>query len=945
MTIEGENKRTKRPKAGEKEQNYEFRGLFKNIKEVYLGELRTDKAGRLMVLGGHGISDAIDEKGNSIKDKRWIQNYANNLDWCDDIADGYVKAEVSLLGGKKVEVKGDAWVATAPPDFAPDVTNIVTLRDVLEDAVYATGRNAMTAEMPMVPLPNQTVFDRDIRPILKRMADYRWVSEIALRGHGFGKPGDFDKQMDDLGDPDNDRIAPVRQHIVDLIRKPIYFVPGAVVDGIPADPKQTDKLAASEEIIAQATAKFMPPLSGDEDDRTVGKPLTWLTVTHLQYARLQQWAKGNFTKREPRGRIEPHTEITWTAWDAACGGAFYPGMEITSIVRHYGLFETKDAFRLRGQLMEPGDLTKHMACPWQSDFYECQVTWWPAQRPDDVLTEDELAEITASFQEETTGSNTDELERLLMARRRWDRGIDWRRPDGVFLNDRVYGDFKPGRFKTVAEYAANRATSFASLLLRGAVDLEVQYPERQPSPWRVQFLSQERLDEYSGRYFHAGVPSPEEMCLGRHLSPKEEKELQKLLDGIDPYRLKNEWDAFLRAKPEAASKVVELYAEVCSRSLREQIHACFIHHPNAGAKLEKFLEVIKAAGGDVEKIEGDHPEQFEADDDVCNRLRLADLLRLVRDRFYLLNRRFAGDHGMIEEWHTLGIVAEKVVTVKPDDGEKKEIPVQVEVGRNKFDGLTSRDYFHLFMNIEKHSGFPEYAKTLAQSFLDEAQTFVDQKGLEDSSHPESFVEYSVTNFHAKLEQIYEILRQGAAGARPWVTTQTRASQIRRIIGNSAFNQTDGAWLRFAANAGPADEIKGLLFEVWSDETGNGDPAKHHGNLYTAFVNELGFFPPEIGTRAYADAPEIDTSSFAGAVVQLAISQHSEEFFPEILGMTLFLEWEVLSLVPIVKRLEYLGINSHFYRMHVAIDNATEGHGAAAKRAVQLYLDHVFNEGG
>jgi len=27
-----------------------------------------------------------------------------------------------------------------------------------------------------------------------------------------------------------------------------------------------------------------------------------------------------------------------------------------------------------------------MACPWQADFFECNTYWWPAQRPDDVLT-------------------------------------------------------------------------------------------------------------------------------------------------------------------------------------------------------------------------------------------------------------------------------------------------------------------------------------------------------------------------------------------------------------------------------------------------------------------------------------------------------------------------------------------------------------------------------
>jgi hypothetical protein len=46
---------------------------------------------------------------------------------------------------------------------------------------------------------------------------------------------------------------------------------------------------------------------------------------------------------------------------------------------------------------EPGDLTKQMAVPWQSDFYDCtqesDLAWWPAQRPDDVFPVSEGAQV------------------------------------------------------------------------------------------------------------------------------------------------------------------------------------------------------------------------------------------------------------------------------------------------------------------------------------------------------------------------------------------------------------------------------------------------------------------------------------------------------------------------------------------------------------------------
>ena len=78
---------------------------------------------------------------------------------------------------------------------------------------------------------------------------------------------------------------------------------------------------------------------------------------------------------------------------------------------------------------------------------------------------------------------------------------------------------------------------------------------------------------------------------------------------------------------------------------------------------------------------------------------------------------------------------------------------------------------------------------------------------------------------------------------------------------------------------------------------------------------------------------------------MAISQNSDRYFPEIIGMTLFLEWEVLELAWTIKKLDYHGIDSQFWRMHVGIDNAVDGHGAKARNAVNVYLDNVLKESG
>lgn len=89
-----------------------------------LGELRTDDAGRLRVLGG---------RGNTVQTGGDIHNYVNNDGWFDDVSDGPVGATVTFKGpngDETVQAEG-AWVVVGPPDFAPAISNVVRLYDTI----------------------------------------------------------------------------------------------------------------------------------------------------------------------------------------------------------------------------------------------------------------------------------------------------------------------------------------------------------------------------------------------------------------------------------------------------------------------------------------------------------------------------------------------------------------------------------------------------------------------------------------------------------------------------------------------------------------------------------------------------------------------------------------------------------------------------------------------
>lgn len=372
---------------------------------VYLGELRTDKLGRLLVLGGLG-------KSESVRPNNPISTYANNDGWHDDSADGIVRATIALPDGTTVEAD-PAWVLVAPPKFAPQIDNMVTLDDVM--------REVAEAQSWTQPPPEGVNFYRDIYPILSSAANYAWVSAIAYRGHGAGAQGDFTdpEYLKPLLDS-SDQSRPIRQALFSRIRVPLSV----------ADPQTA---------AAQATLRYMPLLSGDDGDATNGQPRTWLSVLPGQYARLKSWAEGQFVAGSKADEVplemlpvsEQPAALDAGALQPCVGGPFYPGIEMTFISGHADTWRAP--YRINAS-WKPGDVTRWMAVPWQADFFECMFHWWPAQRPDDVLPEGEYADVIANWdsqaQPDTNVPTKSPVAAAAAERVSWTRGLPEASPAG-----------------------------------------------------------------------------------------------------------------------------------------------------------------------------------------------------------------------------------------------------------------------------------------------------------------------------------------------------------------------------------------------------------------------------------------------------------------------------------------------------------------------------------
>lgn len=127
-------------------------------KQVPLGELRTDAAQRLIVLGGKGLSKS--PTGAPVGPA-----FYTNSDWHDDVSDGPVTATIVIPGQPPIDA-APAWVVFAPPDFAPASTAVVTLHDVLFQ---------VAVDEQWIQAPGRPSFDVHVRPIIERASSLQWV--------------------------------------------------------------------------------------------------------------------------------------------------------------------------------------------------------------------------------------------------------------------------------------------------------------------------------------------------------------------------------------------------------------------------------------------------------------------------------------------------------------------------------------------------------------------------------------------------------------------------------------------------------------------------------------------------------------------------------------------------------------------------------------------------
>ena len=187
---------------------------------VDLGEIRTEPStGRLIVIPGRGRSGFVPPLAPGDDPSTTPNQFADNDGWFDDTSEGPVTAEVRMKKTSEEPRVTGARVITAPPDFAPDIQNFITLDDIVYQAAIEKG---------LLPRPEKWSFMRFVHPVLMRASKYQWVNAAASQGHGRGAFRDFEALMESLGDPENS--AAMRTGVFNRLRNPIQTAESEACD-------------------------------------------------------------------------------------------------------------------------------------------------------------------------------------------------------------------------------------------------------------------------------------------------------------------------------------------------------------------------------------------------------------------------------------------------------------------------------------------------------------------------------------------------------------------------------------------------------------------------------------------------------------------------------------------------------------------------------------------
>lgn len=296
-----------------------------------------------------------------------------------------------------------AVTALGGDGFTVNGTYIASSSDGVTFSDFMYVSPGLTPQGPSLATSEPVEFFRDIYPILKLVTDYAWTNQLAFNGHAPGSNGNFLREpylsllaapaVEHSSNPVNSQSA--REFVFNFIRPPAEVASPSV----PPPPQKAPRGVSTGE---PQRGDLMPKLYGnggspaENDVNGTTFPNQWLSLTNHQLSKFQRWVNGDFmtgTLGDERWSDLPADQaLDFAALQPTIGGGFHPGIELTYMMGAAAYFAA--AFRFTDEIqlpngkpspIVPGSVAGYMSVPWQGDFWSCNTSWWPPQRPDVVV--------------------------------------------------------------------------------------------------------------------------------------------------------------------------------------------------------------------------------------------------------------------------------------------------------------------------------------------------------------------------------------------------------------------------------------------------------------------------------------------------------------------------------------------------------------------------------
>lgn len=251
--------------------------------------------------------------------------------------------------------------------------------------------------------------------------------------------------------------------------------------------------------------------------------------------------------------------------------------------------------------------------------------------------------------------------------------------------------------------------------------------------------------------------------------------------------------------------------------------------------------------------------------------------------------------------------------------------------------LSNRDLYHHLLNSDLYPHVSPIAQTKARRLLATCAVF----------NPLPFKHYSHEQFDKYLDNIYqqELSNYEPLYGKPKISREAYVWGIEQI---APMILIDGCWLQNSLtlqNIHP--EICEILFRIYCDEIGNGQLEQNHPHIFQQLLKSLSIKLPPAYSPEFIKHPGFISSAFGLPVYMMSLSSSSVTFLPELLGLNMAIELSGLGkdYKRLVDEWNYWNIDPTIANIHISIDNVASGHTFLAKKAIQLYMDDLFQRTG